>query len=48
MTMIEELKEHIYGYDQQGNPAVAGLPTIEEIVEKLNEIIRYINATQRE
>lgn len=41
--MIEELKEHIYGYDQQGKPAVAGPPTIEEIVEKVNEIIRYTN-----
>lgn len=46
--MIEELKEHIYGYDQQGNPAVAGPPTIEEIVEKLNEIIRYINDRPRD
>lgn len=46
--MIEELKEHIYGYDQQGNPEVAGLPTIEEIVVKLNEIIRYINDRPRD
>lgn len=45
--MIEELKEHIYGYDKQGNPAVAGLPPLEEVIEKVNEIIRYLNATQR-
>ena len=46
--MIEELKEHIYGYDQQGNPAVSEPLTIEEIVEKLNEIIRYINDRLRD
>lgn len=46
--MIEELKERIYGWDQQGNPVVAGPPTLEEVIEKVNEIIRYLNATQRE
>lgn len=46
--MIEELKEHIYGYDENGEPAVAGPPTIEEIAEKVNEIIRYINDRPRD
>ena len=41
--MIEELKERIYGWDHEGKPAVAGPPTLEEVIEKVNEIIRYIN-----
>lgn len=41
--MIEELKEHIYGYDDNGKPAVAGPPQLEEVIEKVNEIIRYLN-----
>ena len=44
--MIKELTEHIYGWDEQGNPAIAGPPTQEEIVDKINEIIRYINEHQ--
>ena len=43
MTMIEELKEQIYGWDQEGKPAVAGPPTLEDVINKVNEIIRYIN-----
>ena len=46
--MIEELKERIYGWDQEGKPAVAGQPTLEDVINKVNEIIRYLNATQRE
>ena len=45
--MIEELKERIYGWDHEGKPAVAGPPPLEEVIEKVNEIIRYLNATQR-
>jgi hypothetical protein len=41
--MIEELKQHIYGYSLDGKPESAGTPTTEEIWEKINEIIRYLN-----
>lgn len=41
--MIEELKERIYGWDQEGKPAVAGPPTLEDVINKVNEIIRYLN-----
>ena len=34
--MIKELTEHIYGWDEQGDPAIAGPPTQEEIVDKIN------------
>ena len=45
--MIKELKERIVGLDNNGNPIAAAPPDIPMIVEKVNEIIRYINATQR-
>lgn len=41
--MIEELKEHIYGYSPEGKPELVGPPTSEELIDKINEIIRYIN-----
>ena len=42
--MIEELKEHIYGYSPEGKPELAGPPTPEELMDKINEIIRYLNS----
>ena len=45
--MIKELKERIVGLDNNGNPIAAAPPDIPMIVEKVNEIIRYLNATQR-
>lgn len=45
--MIEELKERIVGLDNNGNPIAAAPPDIPMIVEKVNEIIRLLNATQR-
>lgn len=42
--MIKELKEHIYGYDQDGNPELVGPPTSAELMYKINEIIRYLNS----
>ena len=45
--MITELKERIVGLDNNGNPIAAAPPDIPMIVEKVNEIIRYLNATQR-
>lgn len=41
--MIKELKERIVGLDNNGNPIAAAPPDIPMIVEKVNEIIRYIN-----
>ena len=41
--MIEELKQHTYWYGPQGKPELTGPPTTDEIWEKINEIIRYIN-----
>lgn len=41
--MIEELKERIVGLDNNGNPIAAAPPDIPMIVEKVNEIIRYLN-----
>ena len=46
--MIKELKERIVGLDNNGNPIAAAPPDIPMIVEKVNEIIRCLNATQRE
>ena len=46
--MIKELKGRIVGLDNNGNPIAAAPPDIPMIVEKVNEIIRYLNATQRE
>ena len=40
---IKKLKEHIYGYDQDGNPELVGTPTLEELTDKINEIIDYLN-----
>ncbi len=45
--MFKELKERIVGLDNNGNPIAAAPPDIPMIVEKVNEIIRYLNATQR-
>ena len=45
--MIKELKERIVGLDNNGNPIAAAPPDIPMIVEKVNEIIRCLNATQR-
>ena len=45
--MIEELKEHIYGYSPEGKPELVGPPTPEELMDKINEIIRYINSRER-
>jgi len=42
--MIEELKEHIYGYSPDGKPELAGPPPPAELMYKINEIIRYINS----
>lgn len=46
--MIKELKERIVGLDNNGNPIAAAPPDIPMIVEKVNEIIRCLNETQRE
>ena len=40
---IKKLKEHIYGYDQDGNPELVGPPTPNELTYKINEIIDYLN-----
>lgn len=44
--MIDELKDRVYGWDHDGNPEVSGLPPLEEVIEKVNEIIRYLNARE--
>lgn len=41
--MIEELKEHIYGYSPEGKSELVGPSTPEELMDKINEIIRYLN-----
>lgn len=42
--MIEELKKKIYRWDQEGKLAgVSGPPTLEDVIIKVNEIIRYLN-----
>jgi len=42
--MIEELKEHVYGYNELGDPEFVGPPTREELKDKINEIVRYLNS----
>lgn len=44
---IEELKERIVGWDDNGNPVAAAPPDIPMIIEKVNEIIRYINDREK-
>ena len=42
--MIEELKKQICRWDQEGKLlGVAGPPTLEDVINKVNEIIRYLN-----
>lgn len=46
--MIKELKERIVGLDNNGNPIAAAPPDLPMIVEKVNEIIRYLNEREGE
>jgi hypothetical protein len=46
--MIKEIENHIYAFRPDGSPDIVGPPLNEEIADKLNEIIRYLNKLENE
>ena len=44
--MIEELKEHVYGYNELGDPEFVGPPTREELKDKIRMVQYEMNCQE--